>query len=150
MYIAPGATTGFGLSFGANFVADVNAKMRYGLYWNNGDMASATFRDNYMVGASDYGLRFVTAGAVREWRDNNLNGTLGTVLNFPTSARGSVRNSERFDCSAPTTGRSEVGDVVWNRTPAPSGTMGWVCTIAGPPGPPGTPGTWKTFGAISA
>lgn len=44
----------------------------------------------------------------------------------------------------PTTGTWKVGDIVFNNAPAPSGTIGWVCTTAG------TPGTWKTFGTIAA
>ena len=45
--------------------------------------------------------------------------------------------------SAPASGTYEVGDIVYNNTPAAAGFIGWVCTTAG------TPGTWKTFGAIS-
>lgn len=37
-----------------------------------------------------------------------------------------------------------VGNVMHNTAPAPSGAMGWVCTVAG------TPGTWKAFGTIAA
>jgi hypothetical protein len=46
--------------------------------------------------------------------------------------------------SVPTTGTWILGDVVWNSSPTPGGTIGWVCTIAG------TPGTWKTFGVITS
>lgn len=49
-----------------------------------------------------------------------------------------------WDSAAPTTGTWDVGDIVWNTSPAPSGNIGWVCTTVG------TPGTWKTFGAIAA
>lgn len=37
-----------------------------------------------------------------------------------------------------------VGDKVYQSTPAAGGFAGWICTTAG------SPGTWKTFGAISA
>lgn len=46
--------------------------------------------------------------------------------------------------AAPTSGTWEQGRIVWNRAPAASGFIGWVCVTAG------TPGTWKTFGAISS
>lgn len=46
--------------------------------------------------------------------------------------------------AAPTTGTYALGAIWLNESPAPSGTIGWVCTTAG------TPGTWKTWGAISA
>jgi hypothetical protein len=51
---------------------------------------------------------------------------------------------DTWGSAAPTSGLHIVAERVWNTTPTPSGTMGWVCTT------PGTPGTWKTFGAISA
>lgn len=46
--------------------------------------------------------------------------------------------------AAPTTGAHAQGEIVWNRTPAAGGDVGWICTTGG------TPGTWKTFGAIEA
>lgn len=49
-----------------------------------------------------------------------------------------------YSTAAPTTGTWEVGDIVWNISPAAAGKIGWVC-VAG-----GTPGTWKAFGAIDA
>lgn len=44
----------------------------------------------------------------------------------------------------PINGSWNVGDIVYARSVAASGNVGWVCTTAG------TSGTWKTFGAISA
>jgi hypothetical protein len=46
--------------------------------------------------------------------------------------------------AAPTTGTYEIGDIVYNSTPAAGGYIGWVCVTAG------APGTWKTFGPITA
>lgn len=43
----------------------------------------------------------------------------------------------------PTSGESQVGDIVYNKSPAPGGYVGWVCTNAG------NPGTWKPFGLIA-
>lgn len=45
--------------------------------------------------------------------------------------------------AAPSAGLHSVGDIVYNTTPVPGGSLGWVCTTAG------TPGTWKEFGSIS-
>lgn len=38
---------------------------------------------------------------------------------------------------------ANLGDIVYNSSPAAGGNIGWVCTAAG------APGTWKTFGAIA-
>ena len=43
----------------------------------------------------------------------------------------------------PTTGTWKAGSRVYDNTPSPGGTVGWVCTASG------TPGTWKTFGNIA-
>jgi hypothetical protein len=45
--------------------------------------------------------------------------------------------------AAPIAGVWALGDEVRNSTPASSGYMGWVCTVAG------EPGTWKGYGAIA-
>jgi hypothetical protein len=60
-----------------------------------------------------------------------------------TSRLGNI-NSISYALAAPVSGTWRVGDIVYNTAPAPSGFIGFVCTVAG------TPGTWKTFGAISA
>ena len=56
------------------------------------------------------------------------------------------KGDKRGGCSgttAPTYGTFEVGDIIFNETPAASGNIGWVCVTAG------TPGTWKTYGTIA-
>lgn len=51
--------------------------------------------------------------------------------------------SIQYDTAPPVSGAWVVGDIVYNKTPASSGYIGWVCTVAG------TPGTWKGFGTIA-
>ena len=53
-------------------------------------------------------------------------------------------NVQTLGTAAPASGTWAQGAIVWNRTPAAAGNIGWVCTTAG------TPGTWKTFGTIAA
>jgi hypothetical protein len=48
-----------------------------------------------------------------------------------------------FSTTAPTTGTWVKGSVVWNNSPDPGESVGWVCTVTG------TPGTWKSFGTVS-
>jgi len=43
---------------------------------------------------------------------------------------------------APTAGRYNKGDIVWNSEPQDHSYVGWVCVVAG------TPGQWQPFGAI--
>ncbi len=39
---------------------------------------------------------------------------------------------------------SEIGDIVWNNTPAIGAPMGWQCSVAG------YPGTWVSLGTIGS
>ena len=48
------------------------------------------------------------------------------------------------DTAAPTTGEHARGEIVFDRAPAASGKIGWVCVTGG------TPGTWKQWGVIDA
>jgi hypothetical protein len=48
-----------------------------------------------------------------------------------------------YGSSAPTSGEWQEGDIIFNLAPTAGGTVGWVCTAAGPPS------IWKTFGAIA-
>lgn len=45
--------------------------------------------------------------------------------------------------AAPKNGSYNLGDIVWNESPQPTGFIGWVCVREG------TPGVWKGFGQIS-
>lgn len=82
--------------------------------------------------ASLYTLKGFTGPAFRNGYAVRKSGSINTSL---------VR---MLESAAPTTGTWQVGDIVYNDTPAAGGFIGWVCVTAG------TPGTWKTFGAISA
>jgi len=53
-------------------------------------------------------------------------------------------HTEQYGDTAPTVESWLIGDIVYSKSPAASGTIGWVCTASG------TPGTWKTFGNIGA
>lgn len=44
----------------------------------------------------------------------------------------------------PTEGVYNVGDIIWNTNPKPTGFIGWVCVKGG------TPGEWKSFGQIAS
>jgi hypothetical protein len=73
---------------------------------------------------------------------DNPSSTIVEAAPFQSIPLGRTRIS--YGSAAPTTGRHEVGEIVFNTAPAASGTIGWTCVTAG------SPGTWKTFGAISA
>jgi len=112
-------------------------------------------RFNKTAGSWDYcsnlslassSLRFVTSLS-----ENQTGGRSSALPNaslmFPLGywiGGGSAARHQTNGTAAPTTGEWAAGDIVWNRSPAPGGFAGWICTAAG------TPGTWKPFGAISA
>ena len=55
----------------------------------------------------------------------------------------SVLKREEYGTAAPTSGKYNVGDVVWDTAAAAGGFAGFICVTAG------SPGTWKTFAAIT-
>lgn len=71
------------------------------------------------------------------------NYTLGYELDGSRTAATGRIAKVFWDSAAPTTGTWDVGDIIWNTSPAAAGYIGWVCTTVG------TPGTWKTFGNIT-
>lgn len=73
---------------------------------------------------------------------NNNSATVVASLPLGGHAVGGVRQSS--GSAAPTTGRHDAGEVVWNNAPTAGGTVGWVCVTNG------SPGTWKTFGTIAS
>lgn len=83
---------------------------------------------------------------------NNYDFTAGGFsnvgTNFTSSFLGQGGNSDSqrvaWRTAIPTTGTWNVGDIVWNTTPAAGGIPGWICVTAG------TPGTWKAMAAIAA
>jgi hypothetical protein len=58
------------------------------------------------------------------------------------TSTNSVVQRTMHGTAAPSTESCNFGDKVINKAPVASGTLSWVCTMAG------APGTWKTFGAI--
>jgi hypothetical protein len=48
-----------------------------------------------------------------------------------------------FGAAAPATGAHARGDIFLNISPSASGTLGWVCTVAG------SPGTWTELAVVS-
>lgn len=71
---------------------------------------------------------------------NNVSTDVLLEVNGPVKIQ-----NKKFDVgsSYPTEGNYNVGDIIWNNSPAPGNFVGWICTTAG------SPGQWKTFGPIS-
>ena len=122
--------------------------------WNNYIQVRADFEgtvsSNVIHTTSTQNAITILAGATGTADNNNIDnaGAGGRITQYDGkfsidefTSRQLVRQSRT---AAPTSGTWQLGDIVWSRTPAPSGTIGWVCVTAG------TPGTWKTFGAITA
>jgi len=122
--------------------------------WNNYIQVRADFEgtvsSNVIHTTSTQNAITILTGATGTADNNNIDnaGAGGRITQYDGkfsidefTSRQLVRQSRT---AAPTSGAWQVGDIVWSRTPAPSGTIGWVCVTAG------SPGTWKTFGAITA
>lgn len=100
---------------------------------------------------SDVGAR-LAVGVVGTPRSINLYSHGSTTPSTPAMSFGdNTVNSYKlggkthtFGTASPTSGAWSTGDIVFNTAPAPSGTIGWVCTASG------APGTWKTWGNIAA
>ena len=84
--------------------------------------------------------------------DNNktkIQGKLGINVNKPSEdieTSGPVKfQGKKFEngTEVPVSGSYNIGDIVWNQSPTPSGFVGWICMRAG------TPGEWKAFGQIT-
>ena len=75
-------------------------------------------------------------------------GKLGVNVNNPThdiETAGAVKfQGKKFETGTevPTSGLYNLGDIVWNQLPTPTGYVGWVCIREG------SPGEWKAFGQI--
>ena len=78
-----------------------------------------------------------------------VSGKLGVNVTNPANdieTAGPVKfQGKKFETSTeiPQSGSYNIGDIVWNQLPTPTGYVGWICTRAG------TPGEWNTFGQIS-
>lgn len=70
---------------------------------------------------------------------NNVPDDVSIATNGPISISGKKFLSGN---SVPSLGTYNVGDIVWNDNPQPTGYVGWICIRSG------TPGEWKPFGQI--
>ncbi len=76
-------------------------------------------------------------------------GKLGVNVNNPThdiETAGAVKfQGKKFETGTevPTSGLYNLGDIVWNQLPTPTGYVGWICIREG------SPGEWKPFGQIN-
>lgn len=108
--------------------------------------------DGGASGQRGYRIGGTTGIAVGQIKNNTAIGTFTTGIYTIISAgiltafeEGNSWNFQKGQANAiPTAGTWMRGSIIWNTTPVASGTIGWICVVAG------TPGTWKTFGAIGA
>lgn len=71
----------------------------------------------------------------------NLDADVSLSTSGPIKIEGKKMQS---GSSAPSNGSYNLGDIVWNNNPQPTGYVGWICIREG------TPGIWKPFGTISS
>jgi hypothetical protein len=72
--------------------------------------------------------------------------SVASITSATTTATTSLTLTTRvhtYAAAAPVSGAHIVGDIVYSTTPAATGYIGWVCTVAG------TPGTWQLFGVVA-
>lgn len=92
------------------------------------------------------------AGTISLLKKVTVNGTFGVNVNnfqedVDITTSGPVRfQNKKFEVnsSAPNSGSYQLGDIVWNNNPVPTGYIGWVCIKTG------SPGIWKNFGLIQS
>lgn len=120
-------------------------------------IANNSFRNSLGTASGNYGVRMDTATACTNFtiEGNVMQNTCirwtghdpavrdQALVSVSTRLSSPVNKIVWFS-AAPTQGNWLRGDIVYNTSPAASGTIGWVCTSSG------TPGTWKTWGTISA
>ena len=112
--------------------------------WTNSDLNIIT--DNTVR------LKVERSGAVTVNDKLVVNNKVGIgVKNFSEDADLTVAGPIRFqnkkfeyNGSIPKVGTYEIGDIVWNADPKPTGYVGWICIRSG------TPGEWKPFGQIGS
>jgi hypothetical protein len=141
------------------------SRMVYGIYVNS---ATASHDVELLWNSVDVTGSTTTSFLAPFWRaGNNTNVLLiGSYEGFTPPVSVFVSNSRVWDrtggvvwecvengttwvtrsygLAAPSAGTWRRGDIVWNYSPAASGTVGWICVTAG------SPGTWKTWGTIAA
>lgn len=134
-------TSSADLRIAGNTVTDSAGNMKYGLYLVAGiSQATCVVRNNEFTGATDYGARLDNAQNIKEWANNLCVGTIGDIVGYPTTQTVKGAPFQFTATAAPTSGTWKRADVVWHRTPAANGVLGWVCVTAG------TPGVWTAFG----
>lgn len=127
-----------------NIIVDTAANMQYGIFISGGVQTSDAVRFNICKGMTDVGARFKSpVEALLSIEGNYFSGTLGSSLNQPFTDQHGRHDRYFVSTAAPTTGTWELGDVVYVRTPALLGFIGFVCTVAG------TPGNWVPFGHLA-
>lgn len=111
------------------------------LFYSN--TAGSIFLD-FRAGSDGYRKRLIAAYNDDYLRIKGSDLTTDIVAFGDTDIRfKGLRHIYNTYTAAPVSGTWEVGEIVWNKTPAAGGYIGWVCVVAG------TPGTWKGFGAIA-
>lgn len=70
----------------------------------------------------------------------NFSDDCSLTLSGPIKIQG---HKQQYLEDKPQEGNYEVGDIVWNKNPKPTGYVGWICVRNG------SPGDWKPFGQIS-
>jgi hypothetical protein len=68
-----------------------------------------------------------------------VTGRVRTQIDAPF---GTSWRSQAYGSEPPRTGAWRTGDIVYNTSPVPGGSVGWVCTVSG------TPGNFRPFGRI--
>lgn len=167
-----GAGPAYGMRVSFNTLSDINTVLIEGntlqlieesgvfLHGTNGQIIGNYFKQCNTSNSTAHGAIFINGVANIGLLQLIGNRTDATTAPFPTTTGASgdtMRNNGKlheegnswqpkqiYRSAIPTLGNWNVGDIIWNTSPAASGNMGWVCTTAG------GPGTWKTFGSISA
>ena len=114
-----------------NTIVDTQSKMQYGIFVENGDVATMTVTSNKVSGATDAGLRKVaTTTAFKYYANNVFEGRLGATIGVD-SVPYQIGNTGRtfFAAAMPTSGNFLKGDYVTNNAPsisANSVVVGWL------------------------
>ena len=132
-------------SLDAEFIINVDSRTSKIGNWTTNDLEIVTDNTARIKISS---LGNITIGSSTE-NKTHVVGKLGVNVKNPDcdiSTAGPVKfqgKRQEVGDTIPVTGSYNIGDIVWNSTPKPSGHVGWICTKAG------TPGVWNAFGQIS-
>lgn len=132
------------VSLDSEFIIDVEGKaVRIG-NWTTDDLEIVT-DDTTRIFVSKTGN--IVLGNSKDSKIT-INGKLGINIKNPDadiSTSGPVRfEGKKFEVgdNTPAYGSYNIGDIVWNANPKPTGYVGWICTRNG------SPGEWRPFGQI--